>query len=155
MDIRLDSLEDGAVIGLLEEHLKDMYATSPAENVHALQLDAIKHPSITFWSAWQGSQIMGCVAVKQLSTEHGELKSMRTSAEHRNKGVASQLLRHVISEAKSRNYDRLSLETGSQAFFQPAHQLYEKYGFSRCGPFADYLDDPHSVFMALELTRSN
>ncbi len=151
LKINLDNLESGAVLQLLDDHLKDMYATSPLESVHALDPQELKHESISFWSAAEEDEVLGCVALKELDREHAELKSMRTSEAARNKGIASQLLSHVLHVAKERNYKKLSLETGSMAFFIPARKLYEKNGFTYCGPFSGYTLDPNSVFMALEL----
>jgi putative acetyltransferase len=151
MDIKIDDLACGGVIQLLEEHLVDMYATSPPENVHALKIDALKDPVITFFSAWEDGILLGCVAIKRLDVKHGELKSMRTANDARNKGVASALLRHVIDYSKASHFETLSLETGSMDFFKPARSLYEKFGFQYCGPFSHYKSDPHSQFMTLEL----
>lgn len=152
MQIKIDNLENGGVVSLLEEHLADMYATSPPESVHALDIQSLKHPSITFWRAEKDSTVLGCVAIKELDTKHGEVKSMRTAANARNQGVASILLNHVIVVANSRKYERLSLETGSMDFFKPARNLYAKNGFEYCQPFADYQADPNSCFMVLQLT---
>ena len=149
--IKLDDLSGGEVIGLLEEHLADMYATSPPESVHALDLDGLKSPEITFFSAWKDSQLLGCVAIKELDTQHAELKSMRTSQFARKSGVASQLLQHVLDTAAIRKYQTISLETGSEDYFKAARNLYEKFGFGYCEPFADYILDPHSQFMSIEL----
>ncbi|WP_210444886.1 GNAT family N-acetyltransferase [Vibrio crassostreae] len=149
--IKLDDLSGGEVIGLLEEHLADMYATSPTESVHALDLDGLKSPEITFFSAWKDSQLLGCVAIKELDTQHAELKSMRTSQFARKSGVASQLLQHVLDTAAIRKYQTISLETGSEDYFKAARNLYEKFGFGYCEPFADYILDPHSQFMSIEL----
>ncbi|CAK2989456.1 GNAT family N-acetyltransferase [Vibrio sp. 10N.286.55.E10] len=149
--IKLDDLSGGEVIGLLEEHLADMYATSPPESVHALDLDGLKSPEITFFSAWKDSQLLGCVAIKELNTQHAELKSMRTSQFARKSGVASQLLQHVLDTAAIRKYQTISLETGSEDYFKAARNLYEKFGFGYCEPFADYILDPHSQFMSIEL----
>lgn len=151
MEIKIDDLSGGEVIGLLEEHLADMYATSPPESVHALDIDALKSPEITFFSAWKDSQLLGCVAIKELDAQHAELKSMRTSQFARNAGVASQLLQHVLDTATSRQYQKISLETGSEEYFEPARNLYEKFGFDYCDPFADYKLDPYSQFMSIEL----
>ncbi|MDF4797644.1 GNAT family N-acetyltransferase, partial [Vibrio parahaemolyticus] len=136
---------------LLEEHLQDMYATSPPESVHALDVSKLKLPSITFWTGWDGEQLLGCVAMSQLEDGHAELKSMRTTPSARKQGVASRLLNHVIEQAKHQGIQRLSLETGSMAFFEPAHRLYEKHGFVYCEPFGDYQPDPNSRFMTLAL----
>jgi putative acetyltransferase len=119
--------------------------------MHALNLDELRKPDITFWSVWQGQTIVGCGALKELDDRHGEIKSMRTAAAHVRKGVASRILEHIISEAKRRGYRRLSLETGALPYFKPAQSLYRKFGFTNCAPFADYAEDPNSVFMAREL----
>lgn len=151
MEIKIDDLSGGEVIELLEEHLADMCATSPPESVHALDLDGLKSPEITFFSAWKGSQLLGCVAIKELDTQHAELKSMRTSQFARKSGVASKLLQHVLDTATARQYRRISLETGSEDYFKPARNLYQKFGFGYCEPFANYVLDPHSHFMSIEL----
>ncbi|HCM0913658.1 TPA: GNAT family N-acetyltransferase [Vibrio parahaemolyticus] len=151
MRIEIDDLERPQVLALLEEHLQDMYATSPPESVHALDVSKLKLPSITFWTGWDGEQLLGCVAMSQLEYGHAELKSMRTTPSARKQGVASRLLNHVIEQAKHQGIQRLSLETGSMAFFEPAHRLYEKHGFVYCEPFGDYQPDPNSRFMTLAL----
>ncbi|MEZ9702437.1 GNAT family N-acetyltransferase [Vibrio sp. 10N.261.46.E12] len=151
IEIKTDDLSGGEVIKLLEEHLADTYATSPAESVHALDLDGLKSPEITFFSAWKDSQLLGCVAIKELNEQHAELKSMRTSQFARKSGVASQLLQHVLDTATVRQYQTISLETGSEDYFKAARNLYEKFGFDYCDPFADYVLDPHSQFMSIEL----
>ncbi|WNJ96901.1 GNAT family N-acetyltransferase [Vibrio ruber] len=151
MDIIIDDLSSDAVIKLLEEHLADMYATSPPESAHALDVDSLQSPEITLFSCWVDDELQGCLAIKQLTPEHIELKSMRTSNTARRSGIASQLLTHVLNIASEKGYRRVSLETGSQAFFKPARNLYKKFGFRYCGPFADYKEDPHSRFMTREL----
>jgi putative acetyltransferase len=151
MEIRVDDLRGRQIIELLNEHLCSMRTISPPESCHALNLDELRQPDITFWSIWDGSQLAGCGALKQLDDEHAEIKSMRTGEAHRRKGVASQLLRHMIDEAKRRGYRRLSLETGSMAYFEPARRLYSSFGFNECPPFATYIEDPNSVFMSKEL----
>jgi len=124
---------------------------SPPESIHALDLDALRKPEITFWSAWEDGELMGCGAIKELDSRHGEIKSMRTASAHLRKGVAAALLRRMFDEAKRRSYRQLSLETGSTEAFAPAHRLYAAFGFKLCGPFADYVDDPFSVFMTREV----
>ena len=151
MDIRLDDLRGPEIIALLDEHMRHMEATSPPESRHALDLSGLRQPEITFWCAWEGAELLGCVALKELDPTHGEIKSMRTAAPHLRKGVAAALLRHLIDEAARRGYRRLSLETGSMEYFEPARRLYAKSGFSRCGPFAGYVEDPNSVFMSRAL----
>ena len=124
-----------------------MRAISPPESVRALDLDGLRRPEITFWTAWSGNALLGCGALKELSPDHGEVKSMRTARAHRRGGVARAMLAHIVAEARRRGYERLSLETGSMAEFAPARSLYERFGFRYCEPFAGYVDDPNSVFM--------
>jgi putative acetyltransferase len=149
--IEIDNLTHPKVAALLQQHLDDMYATSPAESVHALNCEKLRQPDITFWTAWQQQDLLGCGALKTLTPQHAEIKSMRTARQHLRKGVAAQILEHIIQQAKARNLKRLSLETGSQYFFQPAIALYTAYGFSFCEPFAHYKADPNSKFMTLAL----
>ncbi len=149
--IQLDDLRGPDVIELLEEHLRTMYRVSPPESVHALDLQQLRRPDITFWTVWRGAELAGCGALKQLSAEHGEIKSMRTVAAHQRRGIARMLLRHLLAEALRRGYQRVSLETGSQPYFAPARQLYASAGFRPCGPFEGYTEDPNSVFMTLAL----
>lgn len=151
MDIKLDDLIDSKVINLVLEHLEGMAQLSPPESIHALGLEALRKPEITFWSAWDRDELLGCGALKELDTHHGEVKSMRTSTLHLRQGVANRVLQHIIDEAKRRGYQRLSLETGSTEAFQPARNLYSRFGFRFCDPFADYIEDSNSVFMTLEL----
>src|SRR5690606_22727370 len=136
---------------LLDDHLADMYATSPPESVHALDVSGLQHPDVTFWALAEGEQLLGCVALKQLDPRHGELKSMRTDAAARGRGFGRLLLEHVVAEARARSYTRLSLETGAEDFFRPARTLYARYGFVETEPFAGYAPDPNSVYLTLEL----
>ena len=151
MRIERDDLTRPEVHALLQEHLDNMYELSPAENVHALDLAKLRRPDITFWTVWEGTQLLGCGALKELSADHGEVKSMRTPKALRRRGAGRAVLAQVISEAQSRGYRRLSLETGSHPAFMPAQLLYRQFGFEYSGPFADYKEDPHSVFMTREL----
>jgi len=151
MEIRLDNLNGPEIAQLLQEHLQSMALHSPPESVHALDLQALRKPDITFWSAWQDGALAGCGAMKELDPFHGEIKSMRTAALHLRTGVAAKLLAHIIQEAQRRSYRRLSLETGSAAAFAPAHKLYAHFGFQPCGPFGTYVEDPYSVFMTRAL----
>ncbi len=149
--IEVDDLARPEIHQLLEEHLADMRRISPPESVHALDLDALRRPEITFWSAWDGATLLGCGALKDLGGHHGEVKSMRTPERLRRRGAGRALLTTILDAARSRGHRRLSLETGSQPAFDPAHRLYAGFGFARCGPFGDYAEDPNSVFMTLEL----
>ena len=152
VDIRVDNLQGEAIKALLQLHLDAMHQHSPPESVHALDINALRHPSITFWTAWAHGELLGCGALKRLNSGHGELKSMRTAVAHLRKGVARALLRHIESAARAEGMERLSLETGSTAPFEAALRLYASEGFVTCGPFADYALDPFSVFMTKLLT---
>ena len=116
-----------------------------------MSLERLRERDITFWTAWDGTELLGCGALKELSRDHGEIKSMRTVTRHRRRGVGAHLLAHILQEARKRNYARVSLETGAMDAFAPAHQLYTKFGFEECGPFAEYVADPNSLFMTKEL----
>jgi len=151
LEIREDDLTGIEITQLLEAHLAHAAAHSPPESVHALDLDRLRSPEITFWSVWSGDHLVGFGALNELSRDHGEIKSMHTAQEHRGRGVAARLLEHILGEAKARSYRRVSLETGSMEAFAPGRALYARFGFKTCPPFASYREDPHSVFMTLEL----
>ena len=151
MQIALDDPTSPDVLPLLEEHLRDMWATSPPESVHALDPQTLAGPEIAFFTVRENGALLGCGALKELSPLHGELKSMRTSTEHRGRGVATTLLEHLIGEARARGYTSVSLETGVEDYFESARRLYERHGFTRTVPFADYTDDPNSAYYTLEL----
>jgi len=151
MEIRIDDLTGPEIHALLEEHLCQMHRQSPPESVHALNLDGLRQPDITFWTVWEDGQLLGCGALKELDTAHGEIKSMRTSETHRRRGVGRAVVEHILDVAKSRGYVRLSLETGSQPAFAPARRLYEGFGFVYCTPFGDYTLDSNSVYMTRTL----
>jgi putative acetyltransferase len=151
MLIRLDDLTGPEIRALLEEHLRHMHELSPPESVHALDLSGLQRPEVRFWTCWDGDDLLGCGALKELGGAHGEIKSMRTANAHRRRGVARAVLAHILADARERSFERLSLETGSQPGFEPARKLYERFGFRYCGPFADYTDDPNSTFMTLTL----
>lgn len=146
LHIRTDDLTGPEIRELLEEHLAEMRRISPPESVHALDLERLRQPGITFWTAWRGEQLVGCGALKHLEPGHGEIKSMRTALAHQGTGVGTAMLRHILAEADRRGYHRLSLETGSQPHFAPARQLYRRHGFASCAPFADYRVDPNSAY---------
>jgi putative acetyltransferase len=151
MQIRVDDLAGAEIRALLAEHLHSMHQLSPPESVHALDLSGLLKPEITFWTVWSQGQLLGCGALKELTPAHGEVKSMRTVTAHRRTGVARAILQHIINEARKRSYARLSLETGSMSAFEPARALYERFGFTYCPPFADYTEDPNSVFLTRTL----
>jgi putative acetyltransferase len=151
LDIREDDLTGDAIINLLQEHLENMHEITPPGSIHALDLDALRSPNITFWTAWDGDELLGCGALKELDSRSGEIKSMRTVTRHRRRGIASKILEHIIKEAEQRAYESLNLETGAFPEFAPARALYTRYGFEYRGPFADYTNDPNSVFMTKTL----
>ena len=151
MQIREDDLTGKQIIRLLQDHLDHMYEITPPESVHALNVQALRSPDITFWSAWEDDELLGCGALKELDSKSGEIKSMRTTEAHREKGVASRILEHIIQDAERRAYDRLYLETGAMPELAAARALYLRYGFEYRGPFAEYADDPNSVLMTKQL----
>jgi putative acetyltransferase len=149
--IVVDDLSGPEISEFLAEHVRQMRSITPLESKHALDLDALRRPGITFWSVLDGGTLVGCGAIKRLDASHAEVKSMRTAPARHRSGIASLLLGHVIAEAGRMGFARLSLETGSTEFFRPARNLYEKFGFEYCGPFGDYRPDPNSVFMTRTL----
>ena len=152
MQIKEDDLSGNAIAALLDEHLADMHSITPAESVHAMDLAALQaDPNVTFWSLWEQDSLLGCGALKVIDAQGGEIKSMRTAARHRRRGVAARILEHIIGHARHMGLSWLYLETGSMDEFRPARGLYERYGFEYCEPFADYVEDPNSVFMRRSL----
>ena len=151
MRIVRDDLTGPEIRALLETHFAGMLASSPPGSCHFLDFDGLNAPDVTFWSIWDGDSLAGCGALKELAAEHGEIKSMRTHADHLRKGVAARMLEHIIATAKQRGYRRLSLETGSTPDFDAAHALYLRYGFEYCPPFGGYVEDPFSRYMTLAL----
>ncbi|MFD6152030.1 GNAT family N-acetyltransferase [Streptomyces sp. NPDC060243] len=151
MDIAVDDLADPAIAAFLEAHVSQLRALSPPESTHALDLDGLRVPEVTFWTARESGEIVGCCAVKRIAPAHGELKSMRTDPTRTRSGVASALLRHALDESRRAGLDRVSLETGADDFFLPARTLYAKFGFRPCPPFGTYREDPLSVFLTRTL----
>jgi len=150
--IAVDDLSGPDVAAFLAEHLRQMYEVSPPESVHALDLDALRGPDVTFWTVRDASEgaegtLLGCGALKRLDAAHAELKSMRTRTDRRRAGIAGRLLEHILTEASRAGFGRVSLETGAEPFFAPARALYARFGFTPCAPFADYTPDPNSVFL--------
>lgn len=145
--IVVDDLSGAPIRALLERHFAGMLANSPADSCHFLDFDGLNAPDVTFWSIHRDGELAGCGALKMLGPAHGEIKSMRTADAFLRQGVAARMLEHIIAEARSRGVERLSLETGSGAAFEPALALYRRYGFDDCEPFAGYKPDPFSRFM--------
>ena len=153
MIIKIDELVSEEIISFLEEHIEDMKSVSPPESKHALDLQGLKLPEITFWSCYDNNQLVGCAALKELDELTGEIKSMRVSRASRGRGVGSKLLEYIFEISKTRGYNSLKLETGSMDFFTPARKLYQKHGFKICEPFANYKKDSNSVFMEINLSE--
>ncbi|WP_444920298.1 GNAT family N-acetyltransferase [Microbulbifer sp. CnH-101-G] len=149
--VQKDNLSDGAIIELLKSHLEQMYLHSPPESVHALKPEKLIDPIITFWSARVNGVLAGCGALKEISPVLGEIKSMKTSQGFLRKGIAKAVLKAILDEAQKRNYREVKLETGSSKHFAPAIALYQQYGFEPCRPFANYSEDPHSLFFTKKL----
>jgi putative acetyltransferase len=152
MRIEVDDLSRPAVHELLREHLANMYELSPPEQVFALDLSKLQSPDITVWTVWENDQLLGCGALKELSADHGEIKSMRTPAKLRGRGAGRAVLSQIIDTARQRGYRLLSLETGTHPAFLAAQRLYRSAGFRESGPFAGYEEDPHSLFMEMRLS---
>jgi putative acetyltransferase len=147
LEVRRDDLSSPEVQALVREHMSGMMNSSPPESVHALPLDALRKPDITFWAAWLGAELCGCGALKAMDSTEGEVKSMRTRPGFLRQGVGQAVLSQIMQEAKARGYQRLNLETGSTPPFDAALALYLRNGFEICGPFGDYQLDPFSVYM--------
>jgi putative acetyltransferase len=144
-------LDDARVLALLDEHLASARAATNACSDHALEASGLKARDVTFWSAWDGDSLVGIGALKRLSPEHGEIKSMHTARSRRGEGIGSAMLEHIVEAARAMGLSRLSLETGSAQYFAAARRLYERHGFVQCPPFADYVVDPNSVYMSRAL----
>ena len=151
MRIVVDDLSGDLVHAFLQEHLEEMHSHSPPESAHALDLSQLRAANITFWTAWDEQMLVSCGALKELNQTHGEIKSMRTASAYRGRGAGRAVLAHIVDVAMTRGYERLSLETGSMNAFLPAQSLYQSFGFEFCKFFANYNEDPNSVFMTLTL----
>ena len=147
LSFRQDDLTGAEIRALIDHHVEGMRASSPACSVHAMPVERLRERDVTFWSAWREGQLAGCGALKELAPDHGELKSMRTASPFLRQGIGEQMLLHLIDEARRRGHRRVSLETGRGAAFEPAQALYEKHGFTECGPFGDYCEDAFCLFM--------
>ena len=153
MRIAPGDLSDPRVADLLRVHLASARAETAPGSANALDLDGLRSPDISFWAVWDDNALLGVGALKRLSPDHGEVKSMHTARSARRMGVGSAMLRHIIEAARANGLRRLSLETGSWPYFEPARALYARHGFAECAPFADYGSDPNSVFMTLDIER--
>jgi putative acetyltransferase len=149
--IREDDLTGEAIAALLRLHLSEMHQWSPACSVHAMPIERLRAPDVTFYTAWDGDTLAACGAIKQLDARHGELKSMRADPAYRGQGAGRAVLDHLLGVARARGYTCVSLETGRPDPFLPARRLYEANGFSECAPFGDYVADDFSICMTREL----
>lgn len=154
MEFKIDDLTDPRIVKFLKDHTNDMKLVSPPESNHALDLEGLRMPDVTFWSVWENDNLIGCGALKELNRSHAEIKSMRVSYNLRGRGVASKILSYILRDAASKGYQTISLETGSMSFFRPARKLYEKFGFQYCSPFGSYKEDKNSVFMSLKIAKN-
>jgi putative acetyltransferase len=146
-----DDLTGPDIAALLRLHLDEMHQWSPPESVHAMPIERLRQPDVTFFAAWHGARLAACGAIKHLAADHGELKSMRAHPDYRGKGAGKAILLHLLDEAAKRGYRRVSLETGRPEPFLPARRLYESHGFAECPPFADYTEDAFSICMTKTL----
>ncbi len=147
-------LDDPRVVDLLRTHVATARAATGPDSAHALDVDALRAPDISFWAAWDGEALLAVGALKILSPAHGEVKSMHTAQAARRRGAGSAMLRHIVAAARERGLQQLSLETGAWDYFRPAHALYARHGFAPCDPFGDYKPDRNSFFMTLQLQTS-
>lgn len=145
--IQSANLESPEFAALIETHAALMLSLSPPGSCHFLPMDGLKRPDVTVWEMRDDDALVGCGALQHLSDTHGEVKSMHTLERYRGAGLGRRMLEHVISEARARGYNRLSLETGSMDGFEPSRTLYRRFGFDVCPPFGEYVEDPNSVFM--------
>ena len=145
---------DPRVVDLLHTHLTSAKAETAPGSAHALDLTGLQSPDISFWTIWDDETLLGFGALKRLSADHGEVKSMHTAQPMRGRGVGSAMLRHILATARASGMSLLSLETGTWEYFRAARALYRSHGFVECPPFADYVLDPNSVFMSLDLRES-
>lgn len=151
MDIRRGDLKDQRIVALLKYHFDKCHEVTPPGSAHVFDISRLAAPEIDFWAAWDGETLLGIGAMKPLDDTHGEVKSMHTAETARRRGVGSALLTHIIETSRKRGLTRLSLETGSFGFFEPAVALYRAHGFTECPPFGSYREDPNSVFLTLAI----
>ncbi|MHB8439875.1 MAG: GNAT family N-acetyltransferase [Acidimicrobiales bacterium] len=136
---------------LLHRHLGFAHDNTPSGHVHALDISGLVQPDVTFYTGRAGDRVVVMAALRELDAGHGELKSMHTAEELRGGGIGRRMLLHILGEARRRGYRRISLETGTAQVFAAARSLYVATGFTACGPFGDYTDNPYSLCMTMEL----
>ena len=149
-----NNFEDPKVNELLNKHFIELRSVSPKGSTHVLDIPGLKIPSIKFWSLWENNNLVGCGALKFLEDKHGEFKSIRISDKYRNKGLGKKIIDYLIEEAIKLNIKKISVETGTGNFFEPARKLFKKCGFKPCDPFAHYKEDPNSCYFTIDLVLS-
>lgn len=149
--IRDGGLDDPQVIAMLRFHFETNISVTPPGSAHVFDLSRLKQPDVSFWSVWNGDELMGVGALKRMSATEGEIKSMHTLASARRSGVGSAILTHIFGKARAMGLNRLFLETGSFDYFAPARALYARHGFVECPPFAGYGPDKNSTFMVRDI----
>ena len=145
------NFENSKVNALLKKHFIELRSVSPSGSTHVLDIAGLKDKSIKFWSLWENNELVGCGALKFLDNQHGEFKSIRVADEFRKKGIGEKIIKHLIDEAKKLNIKKLSIETGAGQFFLPARNLFTKFGFKPCPPFAHYKEDLNSCYYTIDL----
>ncbi len=148
-----NNFEDPKVNELLNKHFIELRSVSPKGSTHVLDIPGLKIPSIKFWSLWENNNLVGCGALKFLEDKHGEFKSIRISDKYRNKGLGKKIIDYLIEEAIKLNIKKISVETGTGNFFEPARKLFKKCGFKQCKPFAHYKEDPNSCYFSLDIKK--
>jgi putative acetyltransferase len=151
MEIATADLDDPRIVALLVAHTTRAIAETARGSAHALDQSGLRAPEITVWALWDGEAAIGVGALKRLSADHGEIKSMFTADGARRRVAGRTILRHIVAAARAEGLSRLSLETGSWDYFRPAHALYRSEGFVDCDPFEGYESDPNSLFLTLRL----
>ena len=146
-----NNFDNPEVNELLTKHFIELRSVSPEGSTHVLDIPGLKEKGIKFWSLWNNNELIGCGALKFLTNEHGEFKSIRVSDKFRGKGYGSKIIEHLIFKAKSLEVKKISVETGAGNFFSPARKLFNKFGFKKCDPFAHYQDDPNSCYFSLDI----
>lgn len=146
-----DDLSGAAITALLRFHLDEAHRLSPPGSVHALPIERLRRPDVSFFSAWDENSLAACGALKHIDEGRAELKAMRADPAYRGKGAGRAMLHHLLAVAKALGYARVSLETGRTEPFEPARRLYESHGFAECPPFGDYTEDPFSICMTRDL----
>jgi putative acetyltransferase len=149
--VAADDPRDPDVQALLARHRTFALGQTPPEHSFALDAAGLLDPAITFFSLREDGGLLGIGALRQLSPQHAEIKSMHTAEAARGRGIGRAILTHLLDIARARGFRQVSLETGTTAAFEPARALYASAGFRPCGPFGDYQPSQDNCFMTLAL----